>query len=103
MPGAGPRWRGWGGLEPSGEGCLKSVMSSQSDRREIGVGRCYSNGVFGRNWQVRQVVALDADAVVYKVLVGPDRRRRQRCTLEEFVNWIGHEVRRNENSWVRMA
>lgn len=67
------------------------------------MGRCYSNGVFGRNWQVRQILAMDDETVAYKVLAGPDRRRRKHCPLEEFIHWIGYEVRRDENSWVRMG
>lgn len=78
-------------------------MNSRTSRHELAVGRCYSNGVFGRNWQVRQIIAMDAETVTYKVLVGPGRRRRERCTPEEFIAWIGNEVRRDENSWVRMG
>lgn len=76
-------------------------MTSQLDGPELEVGRCYSNGVFGRHWQVRQIVAVDAEAVAYKVLVGPGRRRRQCCTPKEFLDWIGYEVLRDENSWIR--
>jgi CBS domain-containing membrane protein len=76
-------------------------MSARQNFSGLAVGRCYSNGVFGRNWQVRQIVSLEGEAVVYKVLAGPNRRRRVTCTLAEFTAWIGYEVQRDENSWVR--
>jgi len=71
-------------------------------------GGCYSNGDFGRHWAVRQVVAIypceeeSAPCVEYRVVVGPNRRRRFTTTLESFRKWVSHEVVRNENSWERV-
>lgn len=69
--------------------------------RSVALGCCYSNGVFGRNWQVRQIIALEGDTVCYKILAGPNRRKRESCTRAQFCDWVGYEVRRDENSWVR--
>ena len=76
-------------------------MGVKQERFTVVVGGCYSNGVFGRNWQVRQVTALEGEEVSYKILAGPNRRKRESCTRAEFVGWVGYEVRRDENSWVR--
>lgn len=80
-------------------------MAEQSPQ----VGACYSNGSFGRNWSVRQVIAILAcdrderlrDCVHYKVLVGDDRRKRFTTTVDEFRRWMKYRVTRNENSWER--
>ena len=89
--------------EPFLNGYFQPGMTSGTDRHALAVGRCYSNGVFGRHRQVRQIVALEPETVAYKVLAGPGRRLRRRCTRKEFSAWIGYEVRRDENSWVRMG
>lgn len=68
----------------------------------IRLGGCYSNGVFGKYWSVRQVVAKDVEMVTYKVLVGPGRRRTGSCSHDEFMSWARYEVARNENSWERI-
>lgn len=68
----------------------------------IRLGGYYSNGVFGKHWSVRQVVAKDVGAVTYKVLVGPGRRCTGSCSHDEFMDWARYEVTRNENSWERV-
>jgi hypothetical protein len=73
------------------------------------VGGMYSNGIFGRHWAVRQVLAFHAvdegaaslQVVTFKVLAGPERRKRLTCSREEFTRWAVYEVARNENSWTR--
>jgi len=77
---------------------------------EIKLGSAYSNGDFGNRWVVRQVLAVtpmgdgvEFETVTFKVLVGPGRRSKSSCTMEEFVHWVRHEVVRNENSWERLG
>lgn len=76
------------------------------------VGGMYSNGVFGRHWSVRQVLAEMAecgsdegepllDCIVFKVLVGPLRRKKLVCSRGEFLRWARYEVERDETSWIR--
>ncbi|MBZ0092280.1 MAG: hypothetical protein K8F27_08685 [Sulfuricellaceae bacterium] len=78
----------------------------------IRVGGTYSNGVFGRHWSVRQVLAEMAecdseggealeDCIVFKVLVGQQRRKKLVCSRSEFLRWASYEVERDETSWIR--
>lgn len=76
---------------------------------QIQSGRAYSNGVFGNQWEVREVVGGpvcntpgDARAISYRVVVGKLRRRRFTCSHDEFLRWARYEVVRNENSWERV-
>jgi len=74
---------------------------------QIELGKCYSNGGYGSDWSVRQVVDEAADEkqdrVIYKVLAGRDRRNTGVCTRQEFACWARYEVVRNENSWQRVG
>lgn len=74
------------------------------------IGACYSNGTFGKNWVVWQVLAIvcceeaqPSTCVHYKVLVGKQRRKRFTASLEEFRRWVKYEVVRHENEWERIA
>ncbi len=78
----------------------------------IRVGGTYSNGVFGRHWSVRQVLEEMADCdsdegislqdcIVFKVLVGQQRRKKLVCSRGEFLRWACYEVERDETSWIR--
>jgi len=75
----------------------------------IGPGRCYSNGKYGDDWQVRCVVDAsphddpEKDSVIFKVVAGSGRRSSGVSTLTEFARWARHEVVRNENSWQRVG
>ena len=69
---------------------------------ELQLGACYSNGDFGRNWAVRQVVDLaEGERVRYKVVVGEQRRKVFECHPDDFADWARYRVVRNENSWER--
>jgi CBS domain-containing membrane protein len=67
----------------------------------------YSNGRYGDDWQIRQVVDEsqqvnpDKDLVIYKVLAGRDRRKSGVCTRTEFARWARYEVFQEANSWQR--
>lgn len=76
---------------------------------EIHLNAFYSNGSYGRSWGVRQVVELTQDAqtgqvqVAFRGIAGRCRRKTGECTLNEFQAWARHEVRLNENSWLRVG
>jgi hypothetical protein len=78
-------------------------------RKDLAIGRCYSNGAYGRSWGVRQVLDFSIDAesgeemVRFKGVAGACRRKTGLCTLEEFCRWAKYEVRLNENSWQRVG
>jgi CBS-domain-containing membrane protein len=67
----------------------------------------YSNGQFGDDWSVRQVVDeaphsdAEKDKVIYKTVAGAGRHRSGVCTRAEFARWARYEVFRDENSWQR--
>ena len=79
---------------------------------DIRIGRYYSNGEFGPQWEVRQVTgesemeaaepSMNA-TVTYRIVAGHKRRRRGDSSRQEFANWARYEVYRNENSWQRTA
>lgn len=88
-------------------------MEGVMDYSRIRMGGMYSNGIFGRHWSVRQIVAVSplllnvneeaSQSVTYKVLAGTQRRSTFTCSREEFARWASYEVGRNENSWVRLG
>ena len=73
----------------------------------IEIGASYSNGRFGADWQVREVVAVEdagegRQLVSYRIVAGDGRNRSGKCGLMEFVRWAGYQVVLNENSWQRV-
>ena len=69
----------------------------------------YSNGEFGDDWSVRQVVDesthsdSEKDKIIYKAVAGKGRRRSGVSTRAEFARWARYEVFRDENSWQRRS
>lgn len=71
------------------------------------VGDCYSNGKYGTEWSVRQIVAESAGEesetlIDFRVIAGTGRRRTGTCSRLDFARWAKHQVRRNENTWQRV-
>jgi len=70
-------------------------------------GHYYSNGAYGEDWSVRQIIdwnqqhAGDAQ-LIYKIVAGPDRRKTGICSEAEFYQWARHEVVRDEQNWRRV-
>ena len=71
------------------------------------VGHCYSNGRYGADWQVREVLEIrpvgddGRQVVTFRIVAGAGRRQTGRTGLLAFRRWARHEVVRNENSWLR--
>lgn len=82
-------------------------QSKQLQASQIKLDHYYSNGLFGKMWQVRHIIDESVhtdttkDKVIYKIMAGPGRRSTGTCTREEFAAWARNEVLRNENSWYR--
>jgi CBS domain-containing membrane protein len=76
---------------------------------QIKLGHYYSNGEYGANWSVRQVVdesndtRPQRDQIIYKVVAGQGRRSSGTISREDFAVWSKYEVYLNENSWQRVA
>ncbi|HCU53232.1 MAG TPA: hypothetical protein DIC36_02765 [Gammaproteobacteria bacterium] len=88
-------------------------LAAQHSRRErlehwqIRLHRCYSNGRYGEDWAIREVVDEapsgdpEKDQVIYKVVAGKGRRKSGVCTRAEFAAWARYEVFQDESSWQR--
>jgi CBS domain-containing membrane protein len=67
----------------------------------------YSNGRYGEDWSIREVVDesphadAEKDMVIYKAVAGKGRRRSGVCTRHDFARWARYEVFRDETSWQR--
>jgi CBS-domain-containing membrane protein len=75
---------------------------------QIQPGVFYSNGAYGAEWQVREVLEIIAagdgrEIVSYRPLAGHGRKTVGKCGLMEFSRWARYRVERNENSWQRVA
>ncbi len=72
---------------------------------ELQPGHYYSNGEYGSDWQVRQIIdisgqpAAENNLLIYKVVAGANRRQTGTVTFGEFARWARYEVVLNENSW----
>jgi CBS domain-containing membrane protein len=77
--------------------------------QDIKLGHAYSNGEYGSDWSVRQVVDESdkknpaRDLIIYKVVAGKDRRNSGTLSREDFTRWAKYEVYLNESSWQRVA
>ena len=86
---------------------LHHAQQSHMPPSAIELGRFYSNGKYGPQWSVRQVVDEsphsdpERDRVIYKVVAGRDRRTSATCSRQEFARWAKYQVFLNENSWHR--
>ena len=75
---------------------------------DIVLGSFYSNGEYGDDWSVRQIVdetpgnEIDRDMVIYKVVAGRGRRDSGHSTRVEFAKWAKYRVTRDEENWKRV-
>lgn len=81
-------------------------LSAQSG--QITIGHFYSNGEYGVQWSVRQVVELSGDVpnedavVAYMIVAGDGHGTTNTSTLADFANWMRHEVKQEKGSWRRV-
>jgi CBS-domain-containing membrane protein len=75
---------------------------------QILLGHFYSNGAFGEDWAVRQIIDEsastdpDKDMVVYKVVGGQWLCTTGVLTRREFSRWARHELVRDDENWKRV-
>lgn len=75
--------------------------------QQLKLGSYYSNGQYGRDWQVRQIIDMPvpmsraSDLLIYKIVAGANRRKTGTASFEDFAFWASNEVFQNENCWVR--
>ncbi len=82
---------------------LRHVRQGGVELEAIRAGRCYSNGAFGEEWAIRQVVGtMEEGRVEYRVVAGRGRRTSGACSREEFAAWARYEVSRHETTWQKI-
>lgn len=83
------------------------AKSAHVDPWQVRLHHSYSNGRYGEDWAIRQIVdesqTIDPekDLVIYKVVAGKDRRKSGVCTRAEFARWARYEVFPDQSSWKR--
>jgi len=71
-------------------------------------GHYYSNGKYGAEWSIRQIIDVSGDAeapeamLIFKVVAGEGRRATGVISREAFANWAKHEVYRDDENWRRV-
>ncbi len=62
----------------------------------------YSNGEYGNQWSVRQILEIDENETVnFKTVAGTGRRKKGSSTIKDFMKWARYEVYRDEDNWFR--
>jgi CBS-domain-containing membrane protein len=86
---------------------IERSQRTHLNEEQVKLGHYYSNGKYGDEWAVRQVVDVaaragsDENTITFNVIAGAGRRSRSTCTPAQFARWAKYEVVRNENSWQR--
>ncbi len=87
----------------------RKSQDSPMQSEKLVVGGFYSNGEYGDQWSVRQIVDESADndehkdMVIFKVAAGQGRRNSGYCSRTEFLRWANHQVIRDEENWKRIG
>jgi len=81
--------------------------SARLQPEQLQLGHYYSNGLYGEDWQVRQIIDIGHpmtspdNLLIYKVVAGAGRRSTSSSRFDAFARWASYEVFLNENSWQR--
>lgn len=63
----------------------------------------YSNGEYGNQWSVRQILNIDENEKInFKTVAGTGRRKKGSSTAKDFIKWARYEVYRDEDNWFRV-
>lgn len=71
---------------------------------QIVLGGIYSNGGYGSDWSVRQIIdeSADNDSVIYKTVAGNNIRGSGVVSRREFSEWAKYRVNSGDESWKRV-
>lgn len=75
---------------------------------QLVTGHYYSNGKYGEDWSVRQVLDISDDdemantTVSFKIMTGSNRRKTGRSSYTAFQSWSKYRVRLDEENWKRV-
>lgn len=91
---------------------IYQLASQSRDNRcssmELKLGAFYSNGEYGSQWSVRQVVDEshdtdpEKDMVIYKGVAGNENRTSGCITRTEFKRWARYQVFQDGENWKRV-
>ena len=77
---------------------LETHMSPEN----IILGHCYLHGKNDGSGVIKRVIdesCDEKDMIIYKVITGPERKKTEASTREEFSVWAKHEVIFKEEKW----
>jgi CBS-domain-containing membrane protein len=81
-------------------------MAANLTPGRIELGHYYSNGKYGSEWSVRQVIDAaeqtgdpSRDTVIFKVVAGDGRYSTGVSTRSDFARWARYEVYREDENW----
>ena len=71
---------------------------------EIELGGIYSNGGYGSEWCVRQIIDESADKklLIYKNVAGAGDGETGSITRRQFAQWAKYRVRKGDKEWQRL-
>lgn len=83
------------------------AQSTGIEPMNLELGQYYSNGHFGPNWQVRQIIDMakmksTTDKVIYKVVAGKNLYTTGIASGDDFSHWARYEVFQEGEKWLRL-
>ena len=70
-----------------------------SSNFRIKTGHCYSNGEYGTDWLVRQVISIapdkgnsELDRITYRIITNKNNQEKINCTRKDMTQWAQYEV-----------
>lgn len=93
---------------------IYELATRQAEQRQLQpaqiiLGHYYSNGAFGADWCIRQVVDESSspdpekDMIIFKVVAGAGDRETGTLTRTAFASWARHELLREGENWKHVS
>ena len=71
---------------------------------DLQTGRFFSNGEFGKTWEVREILSAAGHGQVrYRIVAGPLDGETGETTVSQFIDWIAYPVIKDADSWKRIT
>lgn len=80
----------------------RHALGRTVETEDVKLAHYYSNGLYGKQWQIRQIIDEAENAVIYKIIEGQDTGKNFSVTKEEFSRWAKFEVYQDGNQWLRV-
>jgi hypothetical protein len=92
---------------------LYRALASQQESTHLHAGdlkngACYSNGLSGELWAIRQIIDSSEpesrkQQLIYKTLAGANRGEIRLVSRQQFASWARYEVLAGDNRWQRVS